>query len=120
KMQVEAGRAQVKAVLGFDPLAGWLLPSGGMLDEATMTQLAALGIHNVVVSPSSLQSITPPVLTPGADVVLKSLPPVSRQRAQDTSGSLGALVVDDVLSSRLEGQPGLSALQVRQRFLAES
>lgn len=120
KMQVETGRAQVKAVLGFDPLAGWLLPSGGIVDEATMSQLNALGIQNVVVSPSSLQSITPPLLTPGADVVLKSLPPVSRQKAQDTSSSLGALVVDDVLSSRLESQAGLNALQVRQRFLAES
>ncbi|MEA2587191.1 MAG: hypothetical protein QOH66_118 [Actinomycetota bacterium] len=120
KMQVEAGRAQVKAVLGFDPLAGWLLPSGGLLDEATMSQLTALGIQNVVVSPSSLQSVTPPLLTPGADVVLKSLPPLSRQKAQVTSTSVGALVVDDVLSSRLESPPGLNALQVRQRFLAES
>src|SRR5207253_2669373 len=34
--------------------------------------------------------------------------------------SLGALVVDDVLSSRLESQAGVTALQVRQRFLAES
>ena len=81
KMQVETGRAQVKAVLGFDPLAGWLLPSGGMLDEATLSQLAALGIQNVVVSPSSLQSVTPPLLTPGAEVELKSLPPASRQKA---------------------------------------
>src|SRR4029077_15683459 len=89
------------------------------LDEATMSQLAALGIQNVVVSPSSLQSVTPPLLTPGADVVLTRLPP-ARQKAQESSRSLGARVVDDVLSSRLESPPGLNALQVRQRFLAES
>jgi hypothetical protein len=121
KTQVDAGRAQVKAVLGFDPLAGWLLPSAGLLDEATLGQVAALGIRNVVVSSSSLRSVTPPLLTPGAQVVLKDLGGgASRPRGQDTSASVGALVVDDVLSSRLQSEPGLNALQVRQRFLAES
>jgi hypothetical protein len=121
KTQVDAGRAQVKAVLGFDPLAGWLLPSAGLLDEATLGQVAALGVRNVVVSSSSLRSVTPPLLTPGAQVILKDLSGGgSRPKGQVTSTSLGALVVDDVLSSRLQSQAGLNALQVRQRFLAES
>jgi hypothetical protein len=122
KTQVDAGRAQLKAVLGFEPLAGWLLPSAGLLDEATLSQVAALGIRNVVVSPSSLRSVTPPLLTPGAKVVLKEVSGGgSRPKGQqDTSTSLGALVVDDVLSSRLGSVAGLNALQVRQRFLAES
>jgi Family of unknown function (DUF6049) len=121
KTQVESGRAQVKAVLGFDALAGWLLPSAGLLDEATLGQVAALGVHDVVVSPSSLQPVVPPVLTPGSQVVLKDLPSVtSRSKPQTSSTPVGALVVDDVLSSRLEGEAGLSPVQIRQRFLAES
>jgi hypothetical protein len=120
KSQVDAGRAQLKAVLGFEPLAGWLLPSAGLLDEATLGQVAALGVRNVVVSPSSLRSVTPPLLTPGAQVVLKEVPGGRPKGQQDTSTSLGALVVDDVLSARLQSQAGLNALQVRQRFLAES
>ena len=116
--QLDAGRAEVKQVLGFDPLPGWFLPSDGLVDEATLSQLATLGIDNVVVSPASLQSFTPPVLTPGAQVELRG--PTSRTAGRGDGPTLAALVVDDVLTSRLQGGPGLSALQIRQRFLAES
>src|SRR5437764_187129 len=61
----------------------------------------------------------PPAPLP-APVAPASPSAASRQKAQDTSTSLGALVVDDVLSSRLGSVAGLNALQIRQRFLAES
>ena len=109
--QVEEGRTQIKGVLGFDPMPGWLLPTDGLLDDRTLGMVAGLGVQNVVLSSSSLQQKTPPLLTPGAQAVVKG-------RSWD--GSVGALVADSALGSRLEGDAGLSPVQVRQRFFAES
>lgn len=117
--QIEAGRNEIKAVLGFDAMPGWLLPRDGLLDESTILQATGAGVRNVVVSSSSLQAVTPPNLTPGAQVMLKGPATTNRDRAPEPF-NVGGIVADQVLTSRLDAGPDLSALQVRQRFLAES
>lgn len=109
--QVTSGRSVVKAVLGFDPLAGWFLPADGVVDDPTLTELARIGVQDLVLSPSSLQAGTPSVLTPSAQV-----------RVRSRTGTTPALVVDPVLDSRLldANGVGLSDVQIRQRFLAET
>lgn len=117
--QIEAGRNEIKTVLGFDPMSGWLLPRDGLLDESTLSQATGVAVSNVVVSASSLVSVTPPNLTPGAQVMLKGPVASPRNRAQE-SFNVGGVVADQVLTSRLDDGSVPSALQVRQRFLAES
>lgn len=109
--QVTSGRSVVKAVLGFDPLPGWFLPTEGVLDDPTLTELARIGVQDLVLSPSSLQTGSPPVLTPGAQV-----------RVRSRTGTTPALVADPVLAARLQDADGagLSDVQIRQRFLAET
>jgi hypothetical protein len=107
--QVALGRAEIKTRLGYDALPGWLLPTDGLVDDSTLNLLTDGGVEHAILSPPSLRQSPPPVLTPGAQVTVKG-----------KFGSMGALVQDSVLSSRLQGDNGLSPVQVRQRFLAES
>lgn len=116
--ELSAGQDAIRTILHVDPLPGWFLPSQGLLDDATFGQLSALGVRDVVVSPSSLQSIAPPLLTPAAPMVLRSQS--GSRSATDQEPSMDGLVVDPVLDSRLTGDPGDSPIQVRQQFLAES
>lgn len=107
--QVGDAKSTVRAVLGVSPMAGWLLPTDGVVDASTFGQLLRLGVSNMILSPSSFPAGPPPRLTPPAQV-----------EAASRDGTAGALVEDSVLTSRLEGGPTLSGAQTLQQFLAES
>ena len=120
--QVEAGRNELKSVLGFDPLPGWFLPSMGLLDETTLGQVTGLGVQDLILSASSLQTTAPPLLTPAAQVRVQTAAAGASRSKSEAPGTpaAGALVEDDVLASRLQDVAGLGPIQIRQRFFAES
>ncbi|HLI55409.1 MAG TPA: DUF6049 family protein, partial [Actinomycetota bacterium] len=67
--QVSDGSSTVRSVLGpnVDTLQGWLLPTDGLVDDATVGQLVGLGVTNVILAPGSLQQPSSlPQLTPSA------------------------------------------------------
>lgn len=109
--QIQDGASTVKAVLGVDPLPGWLLPTDGLLDDATLADVAGLGVTNVILSPSSLASAGVASLTPNAQITAV---------APKNHASAGALVEDPTLASRISDGNGLGPVQVRQQFLAEA
>ncbi|HEU5002683.1 MAG TPA: DUF6049 family protein [Actinomycetota bacterium] len=113
--QIRDGASTLKAVLpGVNPLPGWLLPTDGLLDDATLAEVAGLGITDVILAPPSLASSSVVPLTPSAQITAV---------APKNHASVGALVEDSTLASRLapgDGGNGLDPVQIRQQFLAEA
>ena len=108
--QVTSARLRLRTLLGLDPLPGWVLPTGGELDDPTLTALLRSGLTDTIVVPSSLKSRSDSKLTAGAAVTL-----TTRDRVD-----VPALVEDPGLASRLVSGKGRSASETRQRFLAEA
>jgi hypothetical protein len=111
--QVQDGASTIRDVLpNIAPLAHWLLPSDGLIDDATLGQLAAQGWTHYILAPGSLQQPSPPpALTPDALVIAEA--PKAQATAQ-------ALVEDTGLGGLLDGGSDLSAAQMLQQFLADS
>jgi hypothetical protein len=103
-------------VLGAQPLRGWLLPSGGALDEETVLQVQRSGFDRLILEPSSLPAF-PGSLTRAAPVELQS--PQSHAGTPSGEPTL-ALVSDRDLSRLLVDSEELGAIEARQRFLAET
>lgn len=107
--QVGEARLRAREILSKDPLPGWLLPATGALDETTLAALSRSGINRVILQPLAVPRFQ--------GVSTRSAPVGVRTRS---AGSVIALVEDAGLSSRLEPAPGTSAVEIRQRFLAET
>ena len=108
--QVTSARLRLRTLLGLDPLPGWVLPTGGELDDPTLTALVGSGLTDTIVAPGSLRSRGDPKLTPGAAVTL-----TTRDRVD-----VPALVEDPGLAQWLVAEEGRSDSEARQRFLAEA
>jgi hypothetical protein len=106
--QVAQGRKAIAADLGIEPLQDWLSPSVGAIDEPTLTVLRRAGVSKVVVAPTSLPRPQTP-LTQSAAAAIST-----------RGGSVDALVTDAGLNKRLAPYTDITAIQSRQRFLAET
>lgn len=114
--QVEDDAATVRTFLGpnVDTLQGWLLPADGIANDATVGQVAGLGVTNLILAPASLeQPSSPPALDPSAQVTAVAV---------KSQSSVGALVEDAGLTDLLSpsSSADLSPSQVLQQFLAYS
>ncbi|MGH2769616.1 MAG: DUF6049 family protein [Actinomycetota bacterium] len=108
--QVEETRSRLRYGLGFDPLPGWFLPAGGLLDEPTLALLQRLEVSQLILSPVSIRPARQaPTLTPGNPVGLRT-----------RIGAVRAVVEDATLASRLTPEEGVGPIQARQRLLAET
>lgn len=107
-VQTAATRAAISDVLGIDAPDEWLLPTAGALDESTLTFLQRNGVSKIAVSSEFIARRATP-LTPQAPI-----------RIQARTGAVDALGLDAVLGRRFTQAPGISAVQARQRFLAET
>lgn len=108
--QVTNARLRMRTLLGLDPLPGWVLPTGGELDDPTLTALLGSGLTDTIVAPSSLRFRGDSKLTAGAAVTL-----TTRDRVE-----VPALIEDRGLAQRLVPEEGRSPTETRQRFLAEA
>jgi uncharacterized protein DUF6049 len=106
--QVAQSRETITGVLGLDPLKDWLAPTLGAMDEPTLTVLRRAGVSKVIVAPTSLPR-PPAPLTRSAPAVIPT-----------RGGTVSALVTDVGLNRRLAPSPEITAIQSRQRFLAET
>lgn len=106
--QISATGNAISRVLGVEPAEGWLLPTAGALDEATLTFIQRGGVSRIAVSTEFIARRATP-LTPQAPVGI-----------QARGGAVDALGLDEVLTQRLTLAPGISPVQARQRFLAET
>ncbi|HWD08010.1 MAG TPA: DUF6049 family protein, partial [Actinomycetota bacterium] len=112
--QVQDDVSTVRTVLGpnVDTLPGWLLPTDGLVDDATLAQLVGLGDTNMLLAPASLeQPSSLPQLTPSAQVTAV---------AGRSQTSVGALVEDTALTDLLTPSGDLSPAQVLEQFLADT
>ncbi|HLF70000.1 MAG TPA: hypothetical protein VI541_03480 [Actinomycetota bacterium] len=91
------------------PIAGWLLPRAGLLDDRTIADLQRLDIGAAVLSPVSVNRPAGN-LTEAAPVKLKVR----------TGVPFDAVISDPGLETRLRDIEGLGLIQARQRFLAET
>lgn len=110
KAQVARARLRLRALLGLDPLPGWVLPTGGELDDPTLRALMGSGLTNTIVAPGSLKARRDSKLTADAAVTLSTREGVE----------VPALVEDTGLARRLVPEEGRPASETRQRFLAEA
>jgi len=106
--QIVDGAARVRNILGASPRAGWVLPTLGVLDERTVVELQRSGSSRLILYPSSFKA-KPQALTVARVVKVRSR----------TAGDVSALIADPGLAAHLETQ-GISAVQQRQRLLADS
>jgi uncharacterized protein DUF6049 len=106
-----AGRVSAAGSLRRRTLTGdvaW--PAGGAADEATLSRLRAAGARSVILDEAALPLAVDLRYTP-----------TGRTSLPTASGSLDALLSDDVLSGLTTPAPGAAALvSARQRFLAET
>jgi hypothetical protein len=108
--QVAKSRLRMAELLGVDPLPGWVMPTHGELDNATLTALAASGVAATLVGPGSLAPRPSSRLSSGAAITLSTR----------DGHAVPALVEDLALGERLAPEPGTAAAETRQRFLGEA
>jgi hypothetical protein len=107
--QVAHGRRVIQNVLGVPPLQEWLDPPAGALDEPTLNVLQRTGVSKVVVSSTSLPR-------PRSSLTLQAPTAIPTRAGPNAQ----ALVLDPGLTRRLVDTPEITAVQARQRFLAET
>jgi uncharacterized protein DUF6049 len=119
--QLTEGRNILKSepvgLLGGQPMAGWLFPAGGDLDDASLAELQHTESNQLILSSRSLRQ-EPVSLTRGLPVKLEG----GGRTATDglTGVETVALIGDAGLNDQIENAHELGVVEARQRFAAET
>lgn len=110
-------RAEPVGLLRAEPLEGWIMPTFGIVDQPTLTQLHRTPFTQLILSPGSLR--------PSDSQFTRALPVRLEGGAGSATGGLTgvetvALVADSGLARQIEFSGEESTIEARQRFVAET